>query len=89
MDPLEPLDVAMLTAELLSNPLHVGAALILSPPKDADPDYVDQLYREALTADDPVDPRLPTMSHRSSFFLSLSSTTMRAASFPSSLRSSL
>jgi len=64
MDPLEPLDVAMLTAELLSNPLHVGAVLILSTPKNADPDYVDQLHREALTADDPVDPRLRRYPHR-------------------------
>ncbi len=28
MNPLEPLDAAMLTAELLSDPLHVAALLI-------------------------------------------------------------
>ena len=32
MDLLEPLDVAMMTAELLSDPMHVAALLILSPP---------------------------------------------------------
>ncbi len=58
MNTLDPIDVAMLTADLLSNPLHVGAVLILSAPEDADPDYVDGLYREVLTADDPVDSRL-------------------------------
>ncbi len=35
MDPLDPLEVAMMTAELLSNPMHVGAVLILSAPPDA------------------------------------------------------
>lgn len=64
MNTLDPLDAAMMTAELLSNPLHVGAVLVLSAPKDAGPDYVDQLYREALTADDPVDPRLRRYPHR-------------------------
>ena len=64
MNPLDPLDAAMMTAELLSNPLHVGAILILSAPRDAGPDYVDQLYREALTADDPVDSRLRRYPHR-------------------------
>ena len=32
MNPLDPLDAAMMTAELLSSPMHVGAVLILSPP---------------------------------------------------------
>ena len=32
MDLLEPLDVAMMTAELLSDPMHAAALLILSPP---------------------------------------------------------
>ena len=64
MSPLDPLDAAMLTAELVSNPMHVGAVLILSPPKDAGPDYVDELYREALAGNDPVDPRLRRYPHR-------------------------
>ena len=49
MEPLEPLDAAMMTAELLSDPLHTAALLILSPPPEAGPGYVDELYRQALT----------------------------------------
>ncbi len=64
MNTLAPLDVAMMTAELLSSPLHVGAVLILSPPKGAGPQYVDRLYREALAAGDPVDSRLRRYPHR-------------------------
>jgi diacylglycerol O-acyltransferase len=63
MNPLDPLDAAMMTGELVSNPLHVGAVLILSPPPDAGRDYVDELYREALTANDPLDPRLRRYPH--------------------------
>ena len=63
MSPLDPLDAAMLTAELVSNPMHVGAVLILSPPDDAGPDCVDELYREALVGNDPVDPRLRRYPH--------------------------
>jgi hypothetical protein len=37
---MNPLDAAMMTAELLFNPLHVGAVLILSAPKDAGPDCI-------------------------------------------------
>ena len=35
MDLLEPLDVAMMAAELLSDPMHAAALLILSPPAEA------------------------------------------------------
>ena len=58
MDPLDPLDVAMMAAELVASPMHVGAVLILSPPEDAGPDYIDDLYREALAGKDKIDPRL-------------------------------
>lgn len=64
MIPLDPLDAAMMTAELVSNPMHVGAVLILSPPDDAGPDYVDELYRDALAGNDPVDPRLCRYPHQ-------------------------
>jgi diacylglycerol O-acyltransferase / wax synthase len=64
MDPLDPLDAAMMTAELLSQTLHVAAVLILSPPEDAGPGYVDELYRKALAATDPIDPRLRRYPHR-------------------------
>jgi diacylglycerol O-acyltransferase len=63
MDLLEPLDVAMMTAELLSDPLHVAALLILSPPADAGPGYVDELYRDALTSNAELDPRFRRHPH--------------------------
>ena len=63
MNPMDPLDAAMMTAELVSNPMHVGVVLILSPPEDAGPDYVDELYREALAGNDPIDPRLRRYPH--------------------------
>ncbi|MGO9381386.1 MAG: wax ester/triacylglycerol synthase family O-acyltransferase [Mycobacterium sp.] len=63
MHPLDPLDAAMMAAELVSNPMHVGAVLILSPPKDAGPDYVGELHREALAGKDPIDPRLRRYPH--------------------------
>jgi diacylglycerol O-acyltransferase / wax synthase len=49
---------------LVSSPMHVGAVLILSPPADAGPDYVDKLYREALVGNDSIDPRLRRYPHR-------------------------
>ena len=63
MDLLEPLDVAMMAAELLSDPLHVAALLILSPPADAGPGYVDELYRDALTSTAELDPRFRRHPH--------------------------
>lgn len=64
MTPLNPLDAAMMTAEVVSSPMHVGAVLLLSPPAGAGPGYVDRLYREARTGDDPIDPRLRRYPHR-------------------------
>lgn len=64
MDWLEPLDAAMMTAEVLSRPLNIGAVLILSPPADAGPGYVDDLHRDAVSGRDPVDPRLRRYPHR-------------------------
>lgn len=64
MDWLDPLDAAMITADVVSNPLNIGAVLILSPPPGAGPDYVDDIYRDSLLAGDPVDPRLRRYPHR-------------------------
>jgi diacylglycerol O-acyltransferase / wax synthase len=64
MERMDPLDAAMVTAEPMSQPQHVAAVLILSPPDDAGPEYVDELYREALSATDPIDPRLCRCPHR-------------------------
>ncbi|MGD1237567.1 wax ester/triacylglycerol synthase family O-acyltransferase [Mycobacterium seoulense] len=64
MHPLDPLDAAMMTAEWVSNPMHVGAVLVLSPPDDAGPDYVDELHRTTLAGSDSIDPRLSKYPHR-------------------------
>ncbi|WP_244603856.1 wax ester/triacylglycerol synthase family O-acyltransferase, partial [Mycobacterium attenuatum] len=64
MNPLDPLDAAMMTAELVSNPMHVGAVLILSPPPGAGRDYVDELYRETQAGNDAIDPRLRRYPHQ-------------------------
>ncbi|KAA0086656.1 wax ester/triacylglycerol synthase family O-acyltransferase [Mycolicibacterium sp. P9-64] len=63
MDPMEPLDAAMMTAELLSDPLHAAALLILSPPPEAGPGYVDELYQHALTDTAELDPRFRRHPH--------------------------
>jgi diacylglycerol O-acyltransferase len=54
----------MVAVESMSQPMHVAAVLILSPPAEAGPEYVDDLYREALSARDPIDPRLCRYPHR-------------------------
>ena len=64
MDWLDPLDTAMMAADVVSNPLNIGAVLILSPPPDAGPGYVDELYREDVGGRDPLDPRLRRYPHR-------------------------
>lgn len=64
MNPMDPLDAAMMTAELVSNPMHVGAVLILEPPKDAGREYVDELYRDAVAGSYSIDPRLRRYPHR-------------------------
>jgi diacylglycerol O-acyltransferase / wax synthase len=63
MDPLGPLDVAMMTAELLSDPMHAAALLILSPPAEAGPGYIDELYGDALTSTAELDPRFRRHPH--------------------------
>ena len=63
MDSLEPLDAAMITAELISDPLHVAALLILCPPADAGPGYIEELYQEALTDTTELDPRFRRHPH--------------------------
>lgn len=61
---LSPLDAAMMTAELLSSPMHVGVVLVLSPPPDASPDYLDGVHASALAGDQPIDRRLRSFPHR-------------------------
>ncbi len=63
MNVLDPLDAAMMTAELVSNPMHVGAVLILAPPADAGPGYVDELHSAALAGSESIDRRLRRYPH--------------------------
>ncbi|WP_431237130.1 wax ester/triacylglycerol synthase family O-acyltransferase [Mycolicibacterium aichiense] len=65
METLDPLDAMMLTAELISSPMHVAVALIMTPPSGtSSTTFVDELYTQALTASDPVDRRLRRHPHR-------------------------
>lgn len=61
---LEPLDAAMMTAEVLDRPLNIGAVLILSPPAEAGSGYIDELHRDALSGRQAPDPRLRRYPHR-------------------------
>src|SRR5512139_3542961 len=61
---MDPFDAAMVAAEPLSQPQHVAAVLILSPPAEAGPDYVDELYRSALALPGPIEPRLRRYAYR-------------------------
>jgi len=64
VDWLDPLDASMMTAEVLANPLNIGAVLIVTPPADAGPGYVDQLHRQELAGRDPVRPLFRRYPHR-------------------------
>lgn len=64
MDLLDPLDSLMLTAELISSPMHVAALMILRPPPGSDPAaYVTELFEQTLTAAVDVDRRLRRVPH--------------------------
>jgi diacylglycerol O-acyltransferase len=59
VDLLDPLESLMLTAELVSSPMHVAVLMILSPPPGEDPEaYPRRLFEESLEADVEIDPRL-------------------------------
>ncbi|NOQ00117.1 MULTISPECIES: wax ester/triacylglycerol synthase family O-acyltransferase [Mycolicibacterium] len=63
MDWLNPLDAAMVTAEV-SSPLNIGAVLIVSPPARTGAHYVEHLYHASLTPRDPLHPWLTRYPHR-------------------------
>ncbi len=64
MEVLSPLDAAMMTGELLSSPLNMGAVLILAPPDGAEGGWADQVYRDAAAARFRVERRLRRRPHR-------------------------
>jgi diacylglycerol O-acyltransferase len=61
---MEPLDAVMMIGEVLSNPMHAAALLIMSPPDEAGPEYIDGLYRDGLIDGKDLDPRLRRRAHR-------------------------
>ncbi len=63
MESLAAMDSLMITGEIFGSPMHVGIVLILTPPPDAGPDYLDGLYRESMVAGHDVDPRLRRFPH--------------------------
>jgi diacylglycerol O-acyltransferase len=64
MERLDPIDAGMVEMEPRTLPQHVAVVLILSPPDDAGPDYVDDLYRSAMASPGPIDPRLHRYPYR-------------------------
>lgn len=64
MDMLDPLESLMLTAELVSSPMHVAVLLILRPPPGGEPRaYVKQIFEDTLTAAVDIDRRLRRVPH--------------------------
>ena len=63
MGALAAMDSLMITGEIFGSPMHVGIVLILSPPADAGPDYLDRLYRDSVDGVAEVDPRLRRFPH--------------------------
>lgn len=65
MELLDPIDALMLTAELVSSPMHVAALIILTPPPgERSRGYIDDVYEKSLAAADQIDPRLHRRPHR-------------------------
>lgn len=56
--PMAAIDAAMMTGDVLTNPMHVAALMIFTPPPGSDRHYVDDLYRDGLINLGGVDPRL-------------------------------
>lgn len=64
MEPLAAMDSLMLAGETLGSAMHVGVLLVLSPPADGGPDFLDDLYRDSLVGPHELDPRLRRHPHR-------------------------
>ena len=64
MDALETMESLMLTGEMFGSAMHVGIVLLLTPPADADPGYVDAIYADSLIGAHELDPRLRRHPHR-------------------------
>lgn len=63
MEPLAAMDSLMITGEIFGSPMHVGIVLMLTPPTDAGPGYVDDLYTDSMVGSEELDPRLRRYPH--------------------------
>jgi diacylglycerol O-acyltransferase len=59
MDLMSPTDSVFLLSESREHPMHVGGLQLFSPPKDAGPEFMGELYR-ALIANDAFQPTFRT-----------------------------
>lgn len=61
---MDPFDAIMLVAEGLGNPMHFGSAIVLTPPPDAGPDYLDRIYAATVSDHFEVAPTFRRRPHR-------------------------
>lgn len=64
MAAMDAMGALMMTAEELSNPMHVCALIVLTPPEDAGSDFVDEIRRACHVDTNLLDPRLRRRPHR-------------------------
>ncbi|WP_420752256.1 wax ester/triacylglycerol synthase family O-acyltransferase [Rhodococcus sp. O3] len=64
MAAMDAMGALMMTAEELSNPMHISALIVLTPPEGAGPAFVDEIHRACQVDADLVDPRLRRRPHR-------------------------
>lgn len=51
MATMNPLDVMFMLMEAREKPAHVGGMALYEPPPDSPPDFLEQMYAEAITSD--------------------------------------
>ncbi len=65
MGVMDGMDAAMMTGDALTSPMHVAVLMIFTPPDDAGPHYLDDLYRAGLEGAADIDPPVaPAPPHR-------------------------
>ena len=52
MAPMPPADAMFLLAESRERPMHVGGLQLFRPPEDADPNFLPDLYHDAIQSDE-------------------------------------
>ncbi len=64
MAAMDAMGALMMTAEELSNPMHISALIVVTPPEDAGPAFVDEIHRACHVDANLIDPRLRRRPHR-------------------------